>query len=187
MYGKGTPIYINNKKVRDTKELKQFKSDAIKNVVIITSPGARYDATANSVIRIRTDKRQGDGLSGLLSSKSWYNGYLGVTEQINLNYQGDKLNLFGSLCGYTRGHKENTSLSQDIDGEKSIHTVRYAPFVYRNTMSEAILGFNYDFNEDNSIGASYDVTCEPYAKGTTDGVQELTIDGDTENVIHQHI
>ena len=188
VYGKGTPIiYINNKKVRDSKDLKQLKSDAIKNVEIITSPGARYDATANSVIRIRTVKKQGDGLSGSLSSKEWYNGYLGATEQVNLNYQGDKLNLFGSLWGYTRGHKEDTSLSQDIDGEKSIQAVQYAPFVYRNTMGEAVVGFNYDFNDDNSVGASYDVTCEPYAKGTTDGVQDVTIDGNAEDVIQQHI
>ena len=188
VYGKGTPIiYINNKKVRDTKELKQLKSDAIKNVEIITSPGARYDATANSVIHIRTVKRQGDGLSGSLSSKAWYNGYLGATEQINLNYQGDKLNLFGTLWGYTRGHKENTSLSQDIDGEKSIHTVQYIPFVYRNTMGKANLGFNYDFDDDNSIGASYDVTCEPYAKGTANGEQDVTIDGHAEDLIQQYI
>ena len=52
--GKGTPIiYINNKQVRDSRELQRLKSDAIKNVEIITSPGARYDATVSSVIRIR--------------------------------------------------------------------------------------------------------------------------------------
>ena len=38
--GKGTPIiYINNKQVRDSRELQRLKSDAIKNVEIITSPG----------------------------------------------------------------------------------------------------------------------------------------------------
>ena len=60
VYGKGTPIiYINNKQVRDSRELQRLKSDAIKNVEIITSPGARYDATVSSVIRIRTVKKQG--------------------------------------------------------------------------------------------------------------------------------
>ena len=67
VYGKGTPIiYINNKQVRDSRELQRLKSDAIKNVEIITSPSARYDATVSSVIRIRTVKKQGEGMSGFL-------------------------------------------------------------------------------------------------------------------------
>ena len=46
----------------------------------------------------------------------------------------------------------------------SILSVQYAPFVYCNTMGEVNLGFNYDFDDDNSIGTSYDETCESYAK-----------------------
>ena len=42
---KGEPeIYINNKKVRDASELKRLKSIDVKNVEIITAPGARYNA-----------------------------------------------------------------------------------------------------------------------------------------------
>lgn len=86
--------------MRDSRELQRLKSDAIKNVEIITSPGARYDATVSSVIRIRTVKKQGEGVSGSLNSMVWYNGYLGGSEQLSLNYQSENstcLGLFGDI------------------------------------------------------------------------------------------
>ena len=71
---KGEPeIYINNKKVRDPSELKQLKSVDIKSVDVITSPGAKYNAEVNAVIRIKTLKAQGDGLSLMVTSDTWKN------------------------------------------------------------------------------------------------------------------
>ena len=64
VFSKGTPeIYINNKKVQNARELKQLKSTDIKSVDIITSPGAKYNAEVGAVIRIKTKKHQGDGIS----------------------------------------------------------------------------------------------------------------------------
>ena len=41
VFAKGTPlIYVNSRQVRDNKELEQLKSEDIRNVEIITSPGA---------------------------------------------------------------------------------------------------------------------------------------------------
>ena len=67
---KGEPeIYINNKKIRDPGELKQLKSTDIKSVDVITAPGARYNAEVNAVIRIKTLKPQGDGLSMMATKR----------------------------------------------------------------------------------------------------------------------
>ena len=67
VFGKGTPIiYINNRLVQDNKELEQLSPSDIKNVRVITSPGAAYDATVKAVIKITTEKPVGDGLSGML-------------------------------------------------------------------------------------------------------------------------
>lgn len=173
--------------MRDSRELQRLKSDAIKNVEIITSPGARYDATVSSVIRIRTVKKQGEGVSESLNSMVWYNGYLGGSEQLSLNYQSEKLNLFGSLWGYTRGHKEATSLIQHIEGTKNVTVNQYDPLSYRNTMGEVNFGFNYDLNDENSIGASYDLECEPYAKGHADGQQEIFNEGQPVDIIKQKV
>lgn len=44
--GKGTPIYyINGRKMQEMDELKRLRSEEIKEVEVITNPGAQYDAT----------------------------------------------------------------------------------------------------------------------------------------------
>ena len=52
VFGKGSPIiYVNGRLLRDLSELDQLKSEDIKNVELITSPGARYDASVKAAIR----------------------------------------------------------------------------------------------------------------------------------------
>ena len=61
--GKGAPlIYVNGRKLRDLQELKNIQSDNIRNVEVIQNPGARYDASVNAVIIIRTKRAAGEGL-----------------------------------------------------------------------------------------------------------------------------
>ena len=68
VFGKGKPlIYINNRLLRDASELNELKSEDIVSVEVITSPGAKYDASVQSVIRIKTRKPQGEGWGGHLS------------------------------------------------------------------------------------------------------------------------
>ena len=90
--GKGTPqIYINGRLVRDNAELEALTSKDIKSVDVVTIPGARYDASVNAVIRIKTVKRQGDGLSFNLRS-SWYQCEdTDLRETLNLNYRHNNL------------------------------------------------------------------------------------------------
>ena len=60
--GKGTPLfYINGRKMHDKEELKRLHSEEIASVEVITNPGAQYDATISSVVRIKTIRREGDG------------------------------------------------------------------------------------------------------------------------------
>ena len=60
--GKGAPlVYINGHKVTDSSELERLQSSEIQSVEVITNPGAQYDATVRSVVRIRTVRRRGDG------------------------------------------------------------------------------------------------------------------------------
>ena len=61
--GKGAPlIYLNNRKLTDLNELRNVQSDMIRSVEVIQNPGARYDASFNAVIIIRTKRAAGDGL-----------------------------------------------------------------------------------------------------------------------------
>ncbi|MBR6279551.1 MAG: carboxypeptidase-like regulatory domain-containing protein, partial [Bacteroidales bacterium] len=57
VFGKGKPeIYINGVKMRDNNELESISPENIKNVEVITNPGAQYDAEVKAVIRITTLK-----------------------------------------------------------------------------------------------------------------------------------
>lgn len=68
--GKGAPVfYINGRKVQDAEELKNLHSNEIHNVEVITNPGAIYDATVSSVVRIRTTYPYGKEAGILLGSQ----------------------------------------------------------------------------------------------------------------------
>lgn len=47
VFGKGTPIiYINGREIRDLSELDRLSSTEIRQVEVVTNPGARYKANA---------------------------------------------------------------------------------------------------------------------------------------------
>ena len=62
VFGRGTPeIYLNGRKVSGLSDIRYIKSDEVKDVEVITNPGARYSASVKSVIRITTKKPKGEG------------------------------------------------------------------------------------------------------------------------------
>lgn len=88
VFGKGAPaIYINGRKVNDLQELTQLNSNDIKNVSVITNPGASYAANVKSVIIIRTKPPKGDGFSGTLRSDNGFHHYFRTGNSIDLKYR----------------------------------------------------------------------------------------------------
>ena len=86
--GRGKPlIYINGRQVREKSELEQLSANEIKNVELITNPGARYDATVKAVIRIRTARREGEGFGLNLRSSYYQSQNTDLIEQLDLNYR----------------------------------------------------------------------------------------------------
>ena len=96
--GKGTPlIYINGRQVRDMSELDQLASTQIKNVDVVTNPGARYASNVNSVIRITTVAPVGEGFSFNDRTTIGYKHYAYLFEQVNFNWRKNGFDLFGML------------------------------------------------------------------------------------------
>ena len=112
---KGEPeIYINNKKVNSASDLKMLKSTDIKSVEVITAPGARYNAEVNAVIRIKTLKPQGDGLS--LSAytmsrinKKWYN-----FDDLTLKYRTNGLEVFANVALDNGNYRTKQDVEQEL-------------------------------------------------------------------------
>ncbi len=60
MFGKDNlVVYINNRRIKNSKELESLNPQRIKDVKLIASPSAKYDADADAVIRITTTDNNG--------------------------------------------------------------------------------------------------------------------------------
>ena len=154
---KGEPeIYINNKKVRDPNELKQLKSVDIKSVDVITSPGAKYNAEVNAVIRIKTLKAQGDGLSLMVTSDTWKNNKWNNYDDLTLKYRTRGLEVSANVA-LDNGHYSNDqNLEQELHIKKDFFNA-HADLPVRSSWTELQYkgGLSYDFNTDHSVGLSF--------------------------------
>ena len=187
VFAKGEPeIYINNKKVRDAKELKQLKSTDIKSVDIITSPGAKYNAEVSAVIRIKTIKRQDDGLSVEAFTQTKYNDWWTNYEDFTLRYRTGGLEVFGTGSFYNNHYAEDPALSSDLFFDKNtIHIDQGAPNSIWFTSVFGKAGLSYDINEDNSFGMTYSCFGEIYGGGDSNGWQTIYRNGQLEGKVSQ--
>lgn len=157
VFGKGEPaIYINGRKVNDLQELSQLNSRDIKNVSVITNPGASYAANVKSVIIIRTKPPKGDGFSGNIRSDNGFQHYFRTGNSIDLKYRTGGLELFANY-GWWYGNNRNDRLNDMTTAtpagkyNQSIRTIWKQSY---NDMTGKI-GFSFMFNDKHSIGAYY--------------------------------
>lgn len=95
VYGLGTPlIYINGRKATDI-ELKQIDVKNIKNIRLLTSPGAKYDATTGAVLEIST-LRSDEGLYGRVQAWDRVNENNSMNGDLTLGWVTKKLSLTGN-------------------------------------------------------------------------------------------
>ncbi|MDE6310869.1 MAG: outer membrane beta-barrel protein [Muribaculaceae bacterium] len=157
VFGKGAPeIYINGRKVTDLQELAQLNSQDMKNVSVITNPGAAYAANVKSVVLIRTKAPKGDGLSGTLRTDNGVQHYFRTGNSIDLKYRTRGLELFanyGWWYGANRDDRSNDMTTHTPTGvyNQTFHTLGKQTY---NDMTGKI-GFSYMFNDKHNIGAYY--------------------------------
>ena len=156
VFGKGSPaIYINGREVQDLAQLSQLNSADIKNVEVITNPGAKYDASVKSVIRIRTKRPHGDGFSGTFRAQGVMQKYFRTVDQANFKFRTGGLELFGNF-GYIGGKFQS---SNRVDMLTQSTTVWNQLLTQDGSMRTneffGKAGFSYMFNDSHSIGAYY--------------------------------
>lgn len=105
--GKGTPvIYINDRLMTDPNQMRELKPYLIKDIQVITNPGAKYSSSVGAVIKIYTRREPGSGLSGNLEGRlSKIKGCkLGYGAYFSFNYRKDNWDFFiNSWNGNWRG------------------------------------------------------------------------------------
>ena len=136
--------------------LKQFPSESVEKVEIITSPSARYNAEGTAgIINIILRKNKLAGLNGSISANLGDPKSYGISG--NVNYRTKKINLFTNT-GYSLRSYENPSISEteyytgglinNFLNENSSRNSERNSF-YQNT------GIEYFFSDKTSLVLSY--------------------------------
>ena len=178
VFGKGKPIiYINNRLMRDASELNELKSQDILSVEVITSPGAKYDASVQSVIRIKTRKVQGEGWGGHLRS-SFYQGEMSRTYNAFLwNYRHHGLDVFGTISNFENGWLQKYRITQDVAADTIWHQDNHGRSQGNYNILRLVLGTNYQFNDKHWVGFQYTSSIRIYDKSTGRFVADVLADG----------
>ncbi len=154
---KGEPeIYINNKKVNNASELRLLKSVDVKSVDIITAPGAQYNAEVNAVIRIKTIKTQGNGLSLMASSQTWKNNKWNNYDDLTVKYRTGGLEAFATVALDNSHYSADQNINQELHIKKDFFYIS-ADLPVRSSWTEIQYqaGLSYDFSINHSVGLSF--------------------------------
>ena len=171
VFGKGKPeIYINGRKLKNNDELLRLESKDIKSIEVLTNPGAQYDASVQSVIKIKTLHKVGDGFSATLTATATQQRKAWFTDLAQLNYRSGNWDIFGEIYhinyyfhqsqdnGFTNhGNKHRIMSTGSFNGEG------------RSQQLSGQLGFNYTIDDERSFGLKYDLGKEfppIYNRGT---------------------
>ena len=178
VFGKGTPlIYINGRKMRNLKELEQLKSTDIKNIELITNPGAKYDATVGAVVKIQTVRKAGDGFSIDTWGRWQQSRKAKEAASLDMNYRNNGLDIFASLWASRGNHLQSSEITQEVQTDTL--------WQQRNDMRTDIVsrdysietGFNYMLNEHHSLGAKYEYSFPTNYDDITTLTSDVTTNG----------
>ena len=176
VFGRGTPvIFINGRKMQDQMDLQRLQPSNIKKIEVINNPGARYDASVKSVIRITTKKTQGEGFS--FDNKTTFSvneeKRLSSYESFQGNYRKGGLDVNGFLYGaytHTPESKQVTQYSYITDTWQQNMNVNQE---FTNINPYARLGVSYMLGEESDLGASF--SYNRLAKDKGEGTQTFNI------------
>ncbi len=157
VFGKGAPlIYINGRKLQNQTELEQLSSEDIQSVELITSPGAKYDATVESVILIKTKRPQGEGFSFNTQASYYVGKGPDLALGLNWNYRHKGLDVFGSVWYNDEKRTENDDFTFDVMADTAWCMNEHSDINYHSNSIYTAVGMNYIFNDRHSMGFKYD-------------------------------
>ena len=157
VFGKGAPlIYINGRKLQSQTELDQISSEDIQSVELITSPGAKYDATVESVILIKTKRPQGEGFSFNSQASQYVGKGPDLAVGVNWNYRHRGLDVFGSVWYNDNRNIENDDFVFEVKADTLWHLNELSDIKSHNNSIYTSAGVNYIFNDQHSMGFRYD-------------------------------
>lgn len=157
--GKGEPIiYINDRKMTDASQLRNIKPHLVKDIEVITNPGARYSSSVSAVIKIYTRREPGTGLSGqaMLMLDKYMGREMGYYPYLSLNYRLNNWDFF--VSGFYNkwqgiNHNKDISFIGKVDQYDWENKSEFLSHFTEDTYSFT-LGANYE-DEQQSAGIRY--------------------------------
>jgi len=150
-------VYINGRRVQDTKELSRLRSDQIQHVDVVLNPGARYAASTKAVVRITLKKAQGEGFSFQDYIDGMYQYGHTLTNNLDVNYRTGGLDVTASLWAGRYGHAKSLQENEltYYVGKSLIesNSTQESQSVWKGWSPQ--LQVNYMVDQNHSFGAFY--------------------------------
>lgn len=156
VYDKGKPIiFIDNKEVKSTDELRMLQSTDIESVEINRNPTAEYAAAGYAVIKIKTKKILKDILKIDVANYS----YVGrkYSDGINLS-MSNRINKVSNFLSYTfdyESSKQYDTNEQQITSEGITKNRREGWLNNISKPHKLFYSFMYDINRNSTLGFQY--------------------------------
>ncbi|WP_455672616.1 TonB-dependent receptor domain-containing protein [Phocaeicola sp.] len=148
-------IYINGRKALGMAEVNQLEIKNIRQVELITHPGAEYDSSIGTVMLITTINRQ-EGWSVQLDGNWRMNHYLANEEGIEANYHHGKLNLSGTFAYQDSPRQSHQIMKTTITTPDTLwHHVTDMRTKAREVIYRYSTGIDYDISKKQNIGMQY--------------------------------
>ena len=177
-------IYINNRKITDPTEIERLNSSDIKDVEVVTNPGARYDATVSAVIRIHTVRKVGDGFGFDVRTSAYYWENWDTYNQLNMYYRRNGLELTAGSA-YNIDNSLNKQTTTNKVQTANLWTNKWtSDSRFRNTNNNYTLSAAYEFNANHSVGARFFTNL---LVGANNGSSIFSTDVLKNNVLFDHI
>lgn len=169
VFGVGEPIvYINNKKVSSKDEIAMLDPKNIKEVELITNPGAKYDAAGKAVLLITT-LNQEDGWMGKVSLSGTQSRQFSNEESVGITYKKKGVTVAGL---YNVGDNKTRSI-QDFEyylqeGNKQWNYIDKLRSSYQVRSHYYQFSLDYSVNKNHGLGVQYNGTSSSLKSNATD-------------------
>ncbi len=154
----GTRVMVNGKLLQLTGQdltnyLSNLRAEDIQSVEVIAHPSAEYDAEGSGgLINIILKKNRKSGFNGSVNTSFIQGKYAGTSDGVSLNYNNNKLTLFGSYSYNKSEDYENSSFLRSTDGAQLSTTYNKINHYQGNLVR---VGGTYDIDKNQYVGAEY--------------------------------
>jgi hypothetical protein len=157
VFGSGTPIiYINKRKMNNKAELSSISPKDIKNIELITNPGAKYDASGQAVLIIHTlDKDDGYMFQASTSLNAGF--YPTYNYNIDGGYKKGGLNMLIHYDYFHQKQRVNQPVLQELHSDSILYRYDRQQYDIRKASGHSWqTNVEYVFNSKHTAGLEYD-------------------------------